>query len=93
MISQFRWAPLLGIILMSGWTCTRNRAAKPIEVGAIKQLFLDDTIVEQTQDVPRTFHRPTRYAGNPIIEADEPWETGPGGFDVSLGGGTVLFDE
>ena len=42
-------------------------------------------------NVRRQFHRPIRYEGNPIIQADMPWEQGGNG--VYLYGGTVMFDE
>jgi hypothetical protein len=67
------------------------RTTDPINIGSSKQLFLDDHIVGQTQQVRRRFHRPVRYAPNPIVKADQPWEQGGTGVDIT--GGTVLFDE
>ncbi len=65
--------------------------SRPIAAGSRRQLFVDDHIVERTEDVQRRFHRPVRYTGNPVIRADQPWEQGENG--VYLFGGTVLFDE
>jgi MYXO-CTERM domain-containing protein len=45
----------------------------PIDVG--RQLFVDDFLVSQTT-LTRTYHRPTYYAGNPVLKADQSWETG-----------------
>ncbi len=64
---------------------------KPLNIGSTKQLFLDDFIVGETNNVRRRFHRPIRYHANPIIKADQPWEQGGTGVDIT--GGTVLFDE
>ena len=63
----------------------------PIEIGSTRQLFLDDHIVDTMDGVIRQFHRPTRWEGNPVIQADQPWERGGGG--VYLFGGTVMYDE
>lgn len=63
----------------------------PIEIGSTRQLFLDDHIVDTMDGVVRQFHRPTRWEGNPVIQADQPWERGGGG--VYLFGGTVMYDE
>ena len=63
----------------------------PIEIGSTRQLFLDDHIVDTMDGVARQFHRPTRWEGNPVIHADQPWERGGGG--VYLFGGTVMYDE
>lgn len=62
----------------------------PIEIGSTRQLFLDDHIVDTMDGVVRQFHRPTRWEGNPVIQADQPWERGGGG--VYLFGGTVMYD-
>ena len=63
---------------------------RPVDVGARKQLFLDDYVIDSMQEAQRQLHRPVRYAGNPVIQADRPWETGGGTY---LFGGTVLYDE
>ncbi len=63
----------------------------PTEVGSTKQLFLDDRVVDRLDNVTRSFHRPVRVEGNPILRADRPWEVASNG---TYGfGGTVLYDE
>jgi hypothetical protein len=62
-----------------------------LRIGSVRQLFLDDFVIEQTENVRRQFHRPVRYGGNPLLEADQPWEQGGDG--VYLFGGTLIFDE
>lgn len=62
----------------------------PIEISSTRQLFLDDHIIDTMDGVVRQFHRPTRWEGNPVIQADQSWERGGGG--VYLFGGTVMYD-
>ena len=52
------------------------------------QLLIDDFLVESKTDVTRTYHPFQKYAGNPVVEADQPWE----GTNVYLYG-TVLPTE
>ena len=53
-----------------------------------RQLFLDETTIERREGVTRTLHQPEKYAGNPVIRADQtPWQV----FRAQLYG-TVLYD-
>lgn len=61
--------------------------AYPIEVGAQKQLFADDAIVETTEGLTRTLHPVKKHPANPLIVPDKPWE----GLSVLLYG-SVLRD-
>ena len=61
----------------------------PIDVG--RQLLVDDFLIE-TSDLKRTFHRPTLHKVNPIIKADQPWETSGKSYFVAPFQGGVLFD-
>ncbi len=65
--------------------------SEPLEIGSHSQLFIDDHIVESAVGVHRQLHRPTRHEGNPVLQADMPWEQGGNG--VYLYGGTVMYDE
>ncbi|MGH2530894.1 MAG: hypothetical protein ACRDJW_01185 [Thermomicrobiales bacterium] len=64
-----------------------------LNVGTTPQLFLDDLVIDRMEDCHRQLHRPTRYADNPVLAPDRPWELGPARNGVYLFGGTVLFDE
>ena len=44
----------------------------PVDVG--RQLLVDDFLIEQS-DLQRTFHRATLHQINPVVKADQPWET------------------
>ncbi len=52
------------------------------------QLFVDDYAVEQKSGLIRTYHPFQKYAGNPVISGDKPWE-GP----IIYVYGTVLPNE
>ena len=43
----------------------------PIDVG--RQLLIDDFLIEKT-NLERIFHYPQYFYGNPVLEADKPWE-------------------
>ena len=45
-------------------------------IGPSTQYFFDNLIVEQVQDVTRTFHSPVKEPG-PLLERDRPWEHVP----------------
>jgi hypothetical protein len=53
----------------------RPPAVIPIDVG--RQLFVDDFLIAKT-DLKRTFHRPERYAKNPILKAETELEMNQG---------------
>ena len=61
----------------------------PIDVG--RQLLVDDFLIEKS-DLERTFHRPTLHEVNPVIKADQPWETSGKTFFVAPFQGRVLHD-
>jgi len=68
-----------------------NRPAHvPIDVG--RQLFVDDFLVE-TSSLKRVFHRPEKYAGNPVLKPETPLELN-GTFDDSavVKGGGLWWD-
>ena len=67
-----------------------------IDIGDRRQHFLDDLLVDEASRVSRYANRPDKYAGNPIMVADRPWEQGKYGGrveGVEIVGQTVLYDE
>jgi len=73
-----RW----GVILTTGVCLTlAARAVVAAEAIAlrpgVKQLFLDDYVIERLERVGKTMHQPRKYAGNPLIkpDANHPWES------------------
>jgi hypothetical protein len=62
-----------------------------LNIGSVPQLLIDGRVIAHMEGCQRQFHRPTRWRGNPIIRAEEPWETGPGRNGAYHFGGTVLF--
>ena len=53
-----------------------------------RRLFLDAMVVEESQGLARVFHAAEKYAGNPVLPKDKPWE-GWGPYVY----GTALWDE
>ena len=51
---------------------TDRPAVMPIDVG--RQLFVDDFLIEDTT-LTRTFHSAEFHSVNPVLQADQPWET------------------
>jgi len=47
-------------------------ADKPIDIGARRQLFLDDHITEKINGLKRTMQQPEKRG--PVLKAEEPWE-------------------
>ena len=68
-----------------------------VEVGDRKQLFLDDLLVDEASRISKFMYRSHKYPGNPILEAEEPWEMGKkrGGTvaGVEITGQTAMYDE
>lgn len=66
-------------------------AAKPSgprKVGTTHQLFLDDALIDSTENVRRVVHQPRKHPENPVLTYDKPWEG-----NCVLLWGSVLWDE
>ena len=46
----------------------------PVKIGKVRQLFLDNYLIAESQHLTRQVHRPKRYEGNPIVTPDGPRE-------------------
>ncbi len=44
-----------------------------------RRLFLDSLAVQEQAGLERVFHRPVKFAGNPVIRSDTQWERGSSG--------------
>ena len=60
-------------------------------VGTQKQLFVDDFIIEEMQNLKRALNQPVKYERNPVLSCDQPWEQ-EDGLRLNLYG-SVLYDE
>ena len=66
---------LLLFLAPSAWADNAKRQGPvPLQPG-VKQLFLDDYVVEQARGVSKTLHQPLKYPGNPVIKPEHEWET------------------
>ena len=45
-----------------------------LKIGANKQLFIDDLLIDETLGVCRNLNQPAKYVGNPIMIPLYPWE-------------------
>lgn len=68
-----------------------------IDIGSTKQLLLDDLLIQQTNQISRFMGRPQKYAKNPVIVADQPWELAHQSDinmqGVHITGQNVIYDE
>lgn len=49
-------------------------AAKSLEIGTRRQLFVDDYLIDETSAVTRNLNQPIKYTGNPVMIPLYPWE-------------------
>ena len=63
-------------------------AQEVIPVGHFRQLFVDDHVVAERANVELSLQQPTKWADNPVLRADRPWESK----GVAIYG-TVMYDE
>ena len=47
-----------------------------IGVGSVKQVFLDARVIHEANKIRKFAGRPQKYARNPVLVADRPWEQG-----------------
>jgi hypothetical protein len=62
-------------------------ASGQIRLTSTKQLFLDDFLIAEKENVERAIHPAEKFRGNPVLRATEPWE-GP----VAIVYGSVIQD-
>ena len=81
-------APWLLLLVMSQLP-TDLVLAEPLDIEpGVRQLFLDDHVVENIEGLQRVTHQATKSPHNPVLRRGKPWET----FRVMLYG-TVVYDE
>ena len=59
-----------------------------VEIGQQKQLFVDDYIIDEMQNVSQVLNPVTKYPGNPVLRPDRAWE----GLQVYMYG-SVIYDD
>ena len=47
---------------------------EPLEIGTVRQLFIDDGVIDETRGVFKTLNQPVKYAGNPVMIPLYSWE-------------------
>ncbi len=58
----------------------------PVEVGGVRQLLMDDYVVDDAWACHRTVHQPEKYPGNPVLPC-------PDNQVAKTSQGTVMYDE
>ncbi|MCH2203160.1 MAG: hypothetical protein MK102_14405 [Fuerstiella sp.] len=48
-------------------------AQEPVHIGSQRQLFLDNFVISQIDDLQQRMHQPVKHGA--VIEPDQPWET------------------
>ena len=65
----------MGLALNRSAECDSNiTMGNLIDIAGVRQLFIDDLIVEEMNGVTRTLHQPAKYQGNPVLWPTKPWE-------------------
>jgi hypothetical protein len=87
------------MLLFSQWLAAGSPAVPAAEEDLIagptsgpwRRLFLDATVVERQEGLTRRFHAAEKFAGNPVLRNDKPWEGGKAIAGPYLYG-TVMWD-
>lgn len=56
--------------------CLVGQGDSPLVLGQTKQLFLDDFLITEKENVTRHVHPIEKHPDNPVLRATEPWEDG-----------------
>lgn len=68
-----------------------------LEIGDVKQTFLDDLLIFEASKIEKFQARPQKFANNPILVADRDWERGEAVdhtlSGVEITGQSVLYDK
>jgi hypothetical protein len=78
-------------ILVSGTVFGDESANGPKSLGDLSgpwQLFIDDSAIAEKSNLKRTYHPFKKYAANPVLVADQPWEG-----DIAYVYGSILPTE
>ncbi|MBN2292617.1 MAG: hypothetical protein JXM70_09340 [Pirellulales bacterium] len=53
---------------------TSKQNAVACKVGTVKQLFLDDYVIDKMDGLEKVLQQPRRHSNNPIVRNEHPWE-------------------
>ena len=76
------------VTIIVSTTCASREVieADAFEIGSEKQLFIDDLIVEGTEEITKVLNRPRKHGGGPVLKPERNWE---GNF---LAPSSVIYD-
>jgi hypothetical protein len=73
-LSGLALACLAQLLLLAGAASAARAADSVDDLTGPWQLLVDDYLVASRTNVVRTYHPFQKYAGNPVLVADKPWE-------------------
>ena len=82
---------LLTVFLMgfSEISPSETSSKKALQLTSKRQLFIDTYLIEKMEGLRQTFHQPTKLPSNPVLFADQSWES----FSLFINGGpAVTYD-
>ena len=74
---------LIGVLAL----CPSTFSDDAIDIENHRQLFIDDYLIAESDNVTRCLHPVTKHSSNPIVRPDRSWERG-----LAVPQGTVIYD-
>jgi len=66
---------ILGVLWVAAGAARSADKETAVKIGQEEQLFLDDLVIQQTENITRRVNRAAKH-GPPLIQRDRPWEHG-----------------
>ncbi len=87
-MKQNAWIVLVPVLVIASAFPKANAENPPIALSGNPQLFLDDYLIRDMQNLERVMVQPEKHPDNPVIVPEHPWEK-----RILEIYGTVLYDE
>ncbi len=82
------WSVVVPAMVVLALIPLANADDTPVAISHNPQLFLDDYLIRDTNNLERVIQQPEKHSGNPVIVPEYPWEK-----RILEIYGTVLYDE
>ena len=76
-------------------TDVRLRSKMPMEsiiITGRRQLFIDNYVIEHSDNLSKVLHQPTKDRSNPVLRPEWPWEMGTENVNNNIGYTNVIYD-
>lgn len=89
MVYSFDRRTVLSILLISLAVAKTGQSEniEPIAIGQHRQMFIDDYLIERSENITRRLCPVNKHPENPIVQADRSWERG-----LAVPQGSVIYD-